>query len=233
MATGFDLISDLNLSDSVNFDWSEKATSLYCIIAGNLGNNTNVVYHALSKLSKHYQGIFYIAGSLEYEGVTDINARTDHLSRICEQFQNIAFLHHNVVVIDGIAIVGSNGWYKNTLSSGEVAIDELINMAYYEDLLYLKNTIERLQKHLDVKKIIIVSNSVPNDFLYFGETPPKVKNQVPIDIVLESDTMKKVSYWAYGTYKKIVDITINDINYFCNPCFGSTNYWAKRINLEI
>lgn len=229
---GFDLISDLNLTDISDFSWEGKATSLYCVIAGNLGNNTNVVFHALSKLSKCYQGIFYIAGSLEYEGVTDIHARTEQLLTLCEKFHNVAFLHHHVVVIDGVGIIGCNGWYGNTLPSGN-AIDELIHMSYCEDLLYLKNTIERLQKHLDVKKIMIVSNSVPNDSLYFGEVPEKIKDQIPIDIVLESDTMKKVSYWAYGTYKKIVDITLDNINYFCNPSFESKNYWAKRIDIKV
>jgi hypothetical protein len=35
MKIGFDLISDLNLSPNDSFNWENKATSLYCIIAGN------------------------------------------------------------------------------------------------------------------------------------------------------------------------------------------------------
>lgn len=230
MSLGFDLISDLNLTENSYFDWEGKATSLYCVVAGNLGNSTKVVFHALSVLSKYYQGVFYTAGSFEYEGVTDIQSRTQELIDICEKFHNLAFLHHNVVIMDGIGIIGCNGWYGNTLPSGE-ATDELVSMAYYEDLIYLKSTVERLQKHLDVKKILIVSNSVPNNKLYFGEQPNQIQDQVPLDMVLDSDTMNKIKYWAYGTYKKIVDITVDDINYFCNPSFGSTNYWAKRIEI--
>ena len=100
-------------------------------------------------------------------------------------------------------------------------------------ILYVKNTLERLQKHLDVKNIVIVSNSVPGIDLYFGEHPDTVDTQLNLNIALLADTENKVSHWLYGTYGKVVDTNINDINYINNGSFKRNPYWAKRITIEI
>ena len=100
-------------------------------------------------------------------------------------------------------------------------------------MLYLKNTIERLQKHLDVKKIVVVSNSVPSLDLYFKEHPTELENQLYMGMSLIADTENKVSHWLYGTYGKVVDTNINDINYVNNGCFKRNPYWAKRIEVTL
>jgi hypothetical protein len=136
-----------------------------------------------------------------------------------------------VVIIDGIAVIGANGWYGNTIYDEATA--SILEVHRNEDILYLKNTIERLQKHLDVKKILIVSNSVPRIDLYFGEHPTTIDHQLNLNIALLADTESKVSHWLYGTYGKIVDININDINYINNSSFKRNPYWAKRVEITI
>ena len=74
---GFDLISDLNLYPEDSFNWEGKATSLYCIIAGNISEDLRTIKQTLSHLSKFYQGIFYTLGSLEYHNTSDIVKRTN------------------------------------------------------------------------------------------------------------------------------------------------------------
>ena len=140
-------------------------------------------------------------------------------------------MHHHVVVIDGIAVVGANGWYGNTVY--DESMESLLEVHRNEDILYLKNTLERLQKHLDVKKVVIVSNSVPSIDLYFGEHPDTIDSYLNLSIALLADTENKVSHWMYGTYGKIVDTTINDINYFNNSSFKRNPYWAKRIEITV
>jgi len=226
---GFDLISDLNLSPDDNFDWEGKATSLYCIIAGNISDDLRTIKQTLSHLSKFYQGIFYTLGSLEYHNTGDVAKRTEEIHKACRNIQNLALMHHHVVVIDGIAVIGANGWYGNTVYEDETA--SIIEVHRNEDILYLKNTIERLQKHLDVKRIVVVSNSVPSIDLYFGEHPSTIDTQLNLSISLLADTENKVSHWLYGTYKKVVDTNINDINYINNSSFKRNPYWAKRIEI--
>ena len=228
---GFDLISDLNLSPEDSFNWEGKATSLYCIIAGNISADLYTIKQTLSHLSKFYQGIFYTLGSLEYHNISDIVKRTNEIRKACHSVRNLAIMHHHVVVIDGIAVIGANGWYGNTTYDEETA--SIIEVHRNEDILYLKNTIERLQKHLDVKKIVIVSNSVPGIDLYFGEHPETVDIQLNLNIALIADTENKVSHWLYGTYGKVVDTNINDINYINNSSFNRNPYWAKRVEIKI
>jgi hypothetical protein len=228
---GFDLISDLNLSPEDNFNWEGKATSLYCIIAGNISADLHTIKQTLSHLSKFYQGIFYTLGSLEYYNTSDVIKRTKEIYKTCNSIGNLAIMHHHVVVVDGIAVLGVNGWYGNTTYDEETA--SITEVYRNEDILYVKNTLERLQKHLDVKKIVIVSNSVPGIDLYFGEHPDTVDTQLNLNIALLADTENKVSHWLYGTYGKVVDTNINDINYINNGSFKRNPYWAKRITIEI
>jgi hypothetical protein len=230
MNIGFDVISDLYLKPNESFNWEGKATSLYCVIAGNISNDLRTIKQTLLQLTKHYQGVFYTPGSLEYEGVADIDTRTHELLKITEGIRNIAFLHHHVAIVDGIAVVGVNGWYGNSVPT-DLITEQQIEDHRHEDISYLKNTIDKLQRHLDVTKIMIVSNSAPSPDLFFGEEPKHIETQLPISLALFADTELKVSYWVYGTYRKIVDTKLNGINYVNNGCFGRTPYWPTRITV--
>jgi hypothetical protein len=229
---GFDVISDLNLSPDSSFNWEGKATSLYLIIAGNISNDLRTIRQTLLHLSRFYQGIFYTLGATEYHQVPDIDSRTNEIHKMCQTIKNVAVMHHHVVIVDGIALAGANGWYGNTIP-GDAVTEALIEQHRNEDILYLKSTVERLQKHLDVKKIVLVSNSVPSVDLYFKEQPESVKTQLNLGIVLAYDTESKVSHWVYGTYGKVVDTNINDINYINNSYYNRKPYWAKRIEVTI
>lgn len=230
MTIGFDVISDLNLAPNDIFDWDGKATSLYCIIAGNISNDLLTIHQTLNHLGKFYQGVFYTAGALEYEGATNIGTRTDELFKICRSIRNVAYLHNHVVIIDGIAIIGTNGWYATDFHAVPVTQEE-IEIERYEDIGYLGNTIEKLQLHLDVKKVMIVSHSVPGHELFFKEDPAHINEVPPLKLALVKDSEHKVSNWIYGSYDKTVDIVINGINYVNNSYYKRKPYWAKRIEV--
>ena len=228
MNIGFDVISDLNLAPDECFNWEGKSTSLYCIIAGNISNDLRTIHQTLLHLSRLYQGVFYTAGSLEYEGATNIPERTTEIFKICKTIRNVAYLHNHVVIIDGIAVVGTNGWYNPTFDNILLSAEEL-DIERYEDIGYLGSSLERLQLHLDVKKIVIVSHSVPGEELFFGEEPDNIHTIAPLKLALIKDSEAKVTNWIYGTYNKTVDITLDNINYVNNSYYKRKPYWAKRI----
>lgn len=232
MKINFDFISDLNLSPGETLNWDGKATSLYCLIGGNISSDSKTLSAFLSTLSKCYQGIFFIAGTLEYKDVENIDKRTNEINRLCKKIKNVVFLQNNVVVIEGIAILGANGWSNEAIVDG-ITDYENHELQKFEDISYLKLTIEKLQKHLDVKKILVMTNSVPNEHLYFGEIPKSIADEAPLTLCLLADLEKKVSHWAFGTHKKIVDTVIHNINYLNNPYYSSSTYWAKRIEIEV
>jgi len=233
MATvGFDIISDLHLDTEESFNWEGKATSLYCIIAGNLSDNLRVLHQTLLHLSKFYSGVFYVAGSLEYTAIDDVTARTEEIYKICKSIKGVAFLYQHVVVVDGVAIVGANGWYGNT-TQVYTGLDYLqLQVQNYSDITYLGNTIEKLQLHLDAKKICMVTHSAPGEKLFFGEMPSDiVEQQAPISAI-HTDTEKKITHWVYGSYDKTVDTTIDNINYINNSYYKRKPYWPKRVEVK-
>ena len=230
MKIGFDVISDLNLKPNELLSWEGKATSLYCIIAGNISNDLRTIHKILLHLSHFYQGVFYTAGTLEYEGTSDISTRTNELLTVCKSIRNVAYLHNHVVIIDGIAIVGSNGWFNDQDAYPLLTLDAIENERY-QDVSYLSNAIEKLQLHLDVKKIIIVSHSAPSHELLFGEEPDLIYSIPPLKLSLIKDLESKVTHWVYGNYDKTVDVVINGINYVNNSYYKRNPYWAKRIEI--
>lgn len=228
---GFDVISDLYLEPNQTFSWHNKQTSLYCIVAGNISSDLKTVIQVLIHLSTLYQGVFFVPGRLEYMDCDNIVKRTDELHAISKGIPNICMLHQNVIVIDGVAILGSNGWsdIENNLTPNNI----IMTAARYEDYIYLNKILAKLQRHLDVKKIILVTNAVPDEKLYFGEKPDNLSEQVPLNTILNADTENKVTTWVFGTYKKNVDVTIDNINYVNNPYNDMGPYWPKRLTITV
>lgn len=227
---GFDVISDLNLGPNDSFNWENKATSLYCILAGNISSNFRTVKQTLIHLSKIYQGIFYVPGTLEYDEGTSIPERMIELIKATSIIPNVCLLHQHVAVIDGIAIVGANGW--SNVGNNHDFENLMETLAREEDTSYLRGAISKLQRHLDVKKIIVVTNAVPHPDLYFKENPGFVEDQTPLRNVLDADTEHKITHWVFGTYDKPVDTCINNVNYINNSKPNQSPYWAKRITLS-
>ena len=105
---------------------------------------------------------------------------------------------------------------------------------------FLHKTIDKLQRHLDVKKIVIVTNGVPNKNCYFGQVPEYVDNQTPLDTVLNADSESKVTHWIYGSYDKPCEATLilprkDDIQAVTNPGQGPNfkPFNPKRITISV
>lgn len=228
---GFDIVGELFIEPNDSFNWENKATSLYCIVTGNVSSDIRTLMQVLSHLAKYYQGVFYVPGILEYKNTDDIATRTAEIAQICSHIPNVILLHQTVIVVDGIGIIGINGW--SDAGSVDTIPEMMRTAARYEDTKYLTATLGKLQKHLDVKKIIVITNAVPKEDLYFGEEPVVVYDQIPLTNTLHVDTERKVNHWVFGTYSKTVDTVLNDIQYLNNPYLGKSPYWPKRLTVNI
>lgn len=232
MEIGFDVISDLYLGPDDSFNWENKATSLYCIVAGNVSSDIRTLRQTLLHLSGFYQGIFYIMGSLEYQGYQDnLDSRTLEILETVALIPNTASLFHHVVIVDGIAILGCNGWGIPNDENPDL-LDIKIRSARVDDLGYMYRSVAKLQTHLDVKRIMMVSNAVPRKELYFGEHPKFYDAFTPLDYCVKADTENKIAKWIFGTYEKSVDTVIDSVHYINNPFLKKRPYWAKRITLR-
>jgi hypothetical protein len=231
MDIGFDIIGDLNLSPNDSFNWENKATGLYCLITGNISNDLRTIYQTLLHLSRFYHAILYTPGYLEYTNVRDHKIRTLELGKLCSSMKNITFMHHHVVILENIGIIGANGWYG--VKSQDAELNRTYEYLRYEDVSYLSSTLEKITLHLDVKKVIVMSHSVPNYRLYFGEQPKETMDNISLSTALETDTQNKVCYWIYGSYEKHVDVTMNNIRYINNSYYKRNPYYAKNFVVSI
>lgn len=228
MSVAFDVISDLHVVDGEQFHWEHKATSLYCIVCGNISSDTDVVFSVLKTLSRAYMGVFYIGGSVEFDNLYKVRWRHAELARLCRTLPNVAYLHHHVVIVDGIALVGAVGW-NSVKNPSDVMMEILSDKLRQQDYEYLKGTIERLQIHMDVKNIVVITHHVPDTRLYFGQTPEDIDVHVPINVVLQSDTERKITHWVYGEHPDHSILELDGVTYINNSCHGRPNYNAYRI----
>lgn len=224
-----DLISDLRLSDTDQFDWTGKPTSLFCAIAGNISDDLSVVQRVLEHLDDVYRGVFYIDGSLEHPYLVDYDQRIVSIKEICGRLQNVMYLHNHAVIVEDVAIVGCNGWFGNRSVSFDMTESSLMQQYKTDDISYLSATIKRLQNHTEVKKIIIISNSMPSEYLAFNNPVSSFDDEVNPALCLMFDTNKKISKWLFGTNDITVDIKIDRINFINNPRDHGVIYWPKRI----
>lgn len=233
MELHFDLISDLNLSSDDEFDWSDKATALCCIVAGGISSDLDKVCDVLSHLSEHYRGVFYIDGALEHSSLLTKTHNIRFLQNFCEQLPNVVYLHNNVIIVDGVAVIGCNGWYGNAKTELEYRTAMMVEGWRREDMSYMAHSISRLQNHPDVKRIICVSNCPPAPELLYGDHSLDLPDQIGPALSLVKDVERKVSNWCFGTFELPVEQEIFGVTYLNNSYSGQDPYWAKRFSVDL
>ena len=266
MTIAFDLISDLHLETwPEKFDWTNQATSPICVVAGDLARDHKTVQETLKHLAGCYAAVFYIDGNDEHRHrLNNLGNSYRSLAKAVGRIDRVTYLQDNVVVVDGVAILGTNGWWgfdlDETIGKEEsmawmknhyeqhipdVTVDpEVIHDCARTDTAYLINSIQRLQTHKDVKKIVIVTHTVPDaelishDISLAGTPQFNTMGNRLMRLVHSNDTEHKIDTWCFGHYHGSVDRVINDIRYV-NNCRGRADtayhqhvYYPKRIVIK-
>ncbi|MDB4318320.1 hypothetical protein N9972_01090 [bacterium] len=265
MSLAFDLISDLHLETwTGEFDWTGQPTSPVCVVAGDISSDPRIVRNCLKHLSNCYAAVFYIDGNDEHRyRFHELGQSYQELARSVNRLNRVTYLQDNVVVIDGVAVIGTNGWwgydldesidrdhckqhmvdwYAKIIPDKEINPEELSDLSR-RDVAYLVNSVQRLQTHNDVKKIVIITHTVPganlikHDIDLSGTTQFNHMGNRLMHLVHTNDTEKKISHWCFGHYHGSVDQTINGIR-FVNNCRGRGDtpyrqdaYFPKRIDV--
>jgi len=262
MEFSFDLISDLHVETWDKFDWSGMATSPYCVVAGDVSQDRKRLAETLKHLGNCYQGVFYIDGNDEHRDyLDDLGQSYRDLRRYVDKFKNVVFMQDNVVVVNGVAFLACNGWYSFTMDpnidfdqtvawfSQRYGVDSSVastiaNLAI-TDAAYLRNSVQKLQKHRDVKTIVMVTHTVPSPWLVNHDLELEnhyrfnTTGNENLQIALGDDTENKIKTWCFGHYHRSVDRTYNGIRYV-NNCRGRGDtpwsqsvYYPKRIVVEV
>lgn len=252
MSFTFDLISDLYVDTWPETDWSSVPTSTVAVVAGNVSVDRKRTAETLKKLGRAYQAVFYIDGCEEHrQYLSNLGySYTDLVARI-NRIENVVYLQDNVVVIDNVAILGTNGWwgfdfdlsvdptascleYQEKLDLSTDAVKAIAKMST-NDAIYMINSVKRLQKHRDVKKIVMVTHTVPDpvlishdmtleDTLEFNIMGNRIMRQV-----LDYDVEHKIHTWCFGRYHGAVDQYRDGIRWV-NNCRGPLGSpWGRHV----
>ena len=261
MSLAFDLISDLHVETWGHFDWEGQATSPVCVVAGDVGRDRDTVVQTLKHLGKCYQAVFYIDGNDEHaDYFEDLGASYKDLTRRINKIPNIVYLQDNVVVVDGVAILGTNGWWgydfdlgidpdqverwvQEKYNIGSAATSNMAKLST-NDTNYMIASVQRLQKHKDVKKIVMVTHTVPDpalishDIELEGSMRFNTMGNRYMMQAMAADTENKIHTWCFGHYHGAVDQTRSGIQ-FVNNCRGRSNtrysqhvYYPRRIVVD-
>ena len=262
MIINFDLISDLHTDTWNGFDWTGQPTSPYCIVAGDVCRDRTELIKILTHLGTCYSGVFYIDGNEEHRHYLEsLGDSYLELMAEVEQIPNVVFLQNNVVVMNGVAILATNGWWgfdfdptldldqsiawwRDHAECSHTAAACVLSMAYH-DAAYLAKSVRRLQTHKEVHSIVIVSHTVPTKMLC--EHDLDLVNTWRFNglgnnhlrLALDEDTEGKIKTWCFGHYHKPIDREIDGVRYVSNPRgrgntpWGQHVYYPKRISIEI
>lgn len=221
-----DLISDLNLSSTDEFDWRGQPTSIFCVVAGNISGDLDKVASVLKHLSELYRGVFYIDGKLEHGIIDDYDITVDRIRATCKSLVNVIYLHNHVVILNKIAFVAINGWYDSIPNIEDEFKTDKFRL---DDIEYLSMTIKSLQYHHDVEQIVVISSSTPSQFLNYDLSDAEESTKVEPIVALSADHRQRITHWLFGSGKLMVDQNIDICRYVNNHRESGQPYWPKRI----
>jgi hypothetical protein len=262
MTFNFDLISDLHVETWDSFDWDGQATSPYCVVAGDVSCDRTVLIDSLRHLSQHYAGVFYIDGNDEHRcHMEDLGVSYAELDQQLKSLTNVVYMQDNVIIINGVAVLATNGWwtydfdpamdyhdslecYQDYVKISSSAANSLVGLAY-NDATYLRNSIKKLQTHQEVKSIVVVSHTVPAPWLVSHDVD-LINNwrynclgNSFLQMALREDTENKINTWCFGHYHNSIDRDLDGIRYVSNPkgrgntAWSTAAYYPKRIEIKI
>lgn len=253
MTFAFDLISDLHVETWTENNWSGQATAPYCIVAGDVARNRERLLDALDHLGKCYPGgVFYVDGNEEHRDYYhNLGASYQDLARDISNIHNVIYMQDNVVIVNGVAILGTNAWWTYDFDSSmdiESSIQHVqdhfgidnssatnISGVAYNDAAYMINSVRKLQTHMEVGAIVMVSHTVPAPWIveHDIDLAHTLKfngmGNSHITRAIDEDTENKIHTWCFGHYHKPVDQTLGGINYLCNPRGRGNTPWKQSV----
>jgi predicted phosphodiesterase len=253
MRLAFDLISDLHVETWDKNDWTGQATAPYCIVAGDVARNRDRLLEALEHLGKCYPGgVFYVDGNEEHRDYYhDLGASYRELAKDIQSVSNVIYMQDNCVIVNSVAILGTNAWWTYDFDlnldldssvqqvqdhfgiSNSAAIN--ISGVAYNDAAYITNSVRKLQTHMEVGAIILVTHTVPAPWIISHD--PDLSHTYKfngmgnsyITQAIKEDTENKIHTWCFGHYHRPVDQTLGGINYLCNPRGRGNTEWSQQV----
>jgi predicted phosphohydrolase len=253
MHISFDLISDLHVETWPEpFDWTGMPTSVMAVVAGDISRDRDLVLKTLTHLGQCYRVVIYIDGNDEHRwNFHSLGESYISLGKEIKKIENVVYLQDNVVVIDGVGFVGTNGWWSYDFDNPDSYDDTKqwfveqyktdihavnnIELMSQQDIRYLTKSVKRLQTHQDIKKLVVVTHTPPmidlleHDIELQGSHRLNCSGNSHILKVFTEDTEEKIDTWCFGHYHNEIDKIVHGVRYV-NNCRGRGNTkWSKSV----
>jgi hypothetical protein len=253
MTFAFDLISDLHVETWDNFDWTGQATAPYCVVVGDVAKDRGRLLETLDHLGQCYLGgVFYIDGNEEHKNqLDDLGASYHDLAKDIDLIPNVVYMQDNVIIINGVALLGTNAWWTYDFDDS-IDLDDSIQAIQdhfgitneaatnimgvaYNDAAYMINSVRKLQTHQEVGAIVMVSHTVPAPWI-IDHDPDLVDTwrfngmgNSHITRAIDEDTEHKIKAWCFGHYHRPVDQRLGGIRYISNPHGRGNTPWCQQV----
>jgi predicted phosphodiesterase len=262
MTFAFDLISDLHVETWANFDWTDQATAPYCVVLGDVSRDRVRLRDTLAHLGRCYASVFFIDGNDEFRNyLQNFDQGQQDLESALKSIPNLVYLQDNVVVINGVGIIAVNGWWtfdfdpnidrEQTIQwwsdyvNAPLSVANEVTVRAYHDAAYLIKSIKRLQKHPEIKSLVVCSHTLPASWLADHDIELvdtwrfNCLGNNNLQVALDEDTENKIKVWCFGHYHKNVDREFAGVR-FVNNCRGrggtpwsQSAYYPRRIEVPI
>jgi hypothetical protein len=105
----------------------------------------------------------------------------------------------------------------------------------YNDAAYMMNSVRKLQTHMEVSAMVIVSHTVPAPWI-IAHDPDLVDTwrfngmgNSHISRLIDEDTEHKIHTWCFGHYHRPVDQNLGGIRYISNPRGRGNTPWRQSV----
>jgi Icc-related predicted phosphoesterase len=250
-----DIVSDLHVDQwSDKIEWQGLPTSLVAIIAGDISTDIRTTYETVVDIGRHYRHTIFVDGNHEHANSIGIKDNNRQLHDLFAKHSNITFLNKNSLVLDDVAFIGSNGWWTYDFSTlgRSACFNQLIDQGWPKEVLFeqfeqaeqdaagLKSLVELFDKDASVKKIVIVTHTIPSpEFKYI--TPDQLDSAYGrngssfMSGVFTKNKKEKLCAWVFGHVHRSYDVMKNGVHYVSNPRGTPTNgarvYYPKILNI--
>lgn len=214
----------------------EYSDSKYLIIAGDISDNLELSIEYLNKLSENYEKVLFVDGNHEHSYVFPNLYTVDYINDLFIKNGNdkIVYLPKNHYKINDTVFVGFCGWW-DFCNENQEEMDKTLD--YFDDWMphftkeesktfiktvishskqeynKLKQILETYALDNSVKKIIVVTHTVPHINLCNGEDASTEHNSKFMEIF----NSKKISHWIHGHVHEQYEKKIENVHIICNP----------------
>ncbi len=211
-------------------------------IAGDLGEGPFLLKEGeriFEALCRKYETVVYVAGNHEYYN-SDFGTMNLHFKSLDERFDNLFYLENQSLVVDGVSMVGTTLWFKNTpmnpLHESRLADFDLIRN-FREDV-YVRN-VEAMEFLREAREVdLVITHHLPSTMSIDKRYATEPTNLYFLCDVSETILDLKPKVWVHGHTHIPCDYRLGDTQVVCHPRgypreFGRTayNYFPKVIEV--